>query len=401
MGRSSAAANVAPGRLFAGLCVLVGLAAFAAASAHADQRPEVLQSPAPLFNVGTNGVRLKQPVEYLAADGGRVAYSFCGQLVAWWAPGSRTGGRFGPPAQFTCPPPSSPERVYSLAVAGGQVGYAVNYGGIQTNSWIKVVSFAQPANVRIVASQTACCRGSVLGEGRMGFVVGQGTLLAFTRWQLCGDPGTSPPCGIGSAAIVASSLYSLPLPPAGGSTCPSEPFQCTQIGTAPSLVGALSADSGRLALLRSDGSLAVIDASGAPVSIYAATSWGPTLAAELAGSDLVQLTQGTLRQFDATTGLVRRTWPVANVTSGGICRRLPCAPQLLTLEDAASGLVAYTLQGMVHVLRLTDGRDVVLAAGTTARFVASGLVYAYRGTGAWPAGLRLVRSAQIAALLGP
>lgn len=234
----------------------------------------------------------------------------------------------------------------------------------------------------------------------MGFVVGQGNLLAFTHWQLCGDPGAAS-CGIGSRAIVASSLYSVQLPPGAGTTCPNQPFQCTQIGTAPSLVGAIAADSGRLALLRSDGSLTVIDSTGSLVSIYSALSWGRTLAAALAGNDLVQLTQGSLTHFDASTGLLRHTWPVANVASGGICRRLPCPSQALTLEDAAAGLAAYTLQGEVHVLRLSDGRDVVVAAGTRAEFVTSGLVYAYESTGPWPYGLRFLTSAQIAAKLGP
>jgi hypothetical protein len=394
MGYSSSAARGASGRILCGLGFVVLVAMLAATPERAEA-----QTPAPLINVGTKGVRLKLPVQHLAADGSRVAYSFCGQLVAWWAPGSRTGGRFGLPAQFTCPPPSSPENVYSLAVAGGQVGWAVNYGGIQTNSWIKTVAFAQPTNVKFVAGQSACCRGSALGEGRMGFVVGQGTLLAFTHWQVCGDIG-APSCGIGSRAIVASSLYSLPLPPAAGTTCPNQPFQCTQIGTAPSLVGAISADSGRLALLLSDGSLSVINASGSPVSFYPPTFWGPILAAELAGGDLVLLTQGSLRHI-SVPGFLQHSWPVANVTSGGICRRLHCAPQLLTLEDAAGGLVAYTLQGEVHVLRLSDGRDVVVAAGTRAQFVTSGLVYAYESTGTWPYGLRWLTSAQIAAMLGP
>jgi hypothetical protein len=398
MGCSSAAAKGAPRRILRLIGLVVLAAAVAAPPARADEPPQVLQTPAPLINVGTKGVRLKHPVLHLAADGSRVAYSFCG-LVAWWAPGSHTGGRFGPPAQFTCPPPSSPETIYSLAVAGGQVAWAVNYGGIQTNSLIRVVAFAQPTNVKIVAYQPACCRGDALGEGRMGFVVGQGSLVAFTHWQVCGDPG-APSCGLGSRAIVASTLYSVPLPPSAGTTCPNQPFQCTPIGTAPSLVGAISADSGRLALLRSDGSLAVVDASGSLVSIYSATSWGQTLAAELTGGELVLLTQGSLRHF-AGTGFLQHTWPVANVTSGGICRRVPCSPQLLTLEDAAGGLVTYTLQGEVHVLRLSDGRDVVVAAGTRAQFVTSGLVYAYESTGTWPYGLRWLTSAQIAAKLGP
>ena len=82
-------------------------------------------------------------------------------------------------------------------------------------------------------------------------------------------------------------------------------------------------------------------------------------------------------------------------------RRLPCQPQLLTLGDATGGRIAYTLQGEVHVLRLSDGRDVVVAAGARAQLVSAGLVYAYESTGAWPYGLRRLTSPQIAAKLGP
>jgi hypothetical protein len=399
MTHSSAAAHDGGRRLFRGF-VLAGLVSTLIASpARSSPSAPTLQPATPLVNVGTRGVQLKHPVQYLAADGNRIAYSFCGQLVAWWRPGTRAGGRFGPPAQFTCPPPGSPENGYSLTVAGGHVAWAVNYGGIQTNSWIRVVAFAKPTSVMIVAYQPACCRGDVLGEGRMGFVVGQGPLLAFTRWELCGDIGGTP-CGIGSRAIVGSTLYTVPLPPAAGTGCPNQPFGCTQIGNAPSLVRSVSADSGRLALLRADGSLSVVNASGGFPSIYPATLYGQIVAAELSGSDVVLLTQGTLRHFDAT-GFLQHTWPVANVTSGGPCQRLPCPQQMLTLEDAAGGLVAYTLQGEVHVLRLSDGRDVVVAQGTRARFVSSGLVFAYESTGAWPYGLRLLTSAQIAAKLGP
>jgi hypothetical protein len=46
------------------------------------------------------------------------------------------------------------------------------------------------------------------------------------------------------------------------------------------------------------------------------------------------------------------------------------------LEDASRGLVAYTLDGNVHVLRLADGADRVVAHGSTARFLTAGLVYA-------------------------
>jgi NADPH-dependent 2,4-dienoyl-CoA reductase/sulfur reductase-like enzyme len=46
------------------------------------------------------------------------------------------------------------------------------------------------------------------------------------------------------------------------------------------------------------------------------------------------------------------------------------------LEDVARGLAVYVLDGEVHLLRLRDGADRVVAAGTLARFMDTGLVYA-------------------------
>jgi hypothetical protein len=48
----------------------------------------------------------------------------------------------------------------------------------------------------------------------------------------------------------------------------------------------------------------------------------------------------------------------------------------LELEDAARGLAAYVLEGEVHVVQLENGADTTIAKGTTARFMADGLVYA-------------------------
>jgi hypothetical protein len=48
------------------------------------------------------------------------------------------------------------------------------------------------------------------------------------------------------------------------------------------------------------------------------------------------------------------------------------------LQDAASGLVAYTLDGQVHLLRLADGADAVVALGQHAAFTTDGLIYVDR-----------------------
>jgi hypothetical protein len=46
------------------------------------------------------------------------------------------------------------------------------------------------------------------------------------------------------------------------------------------------------------------------------------------------------------------------------------------LQDLGHGLAAYVLEGQVHLLRLADGVDAVVGAGTLARFMNAGLVYA-------------------------
>jgi hypothetical protein len=59
------------------------------------------------------------------------------------------------------------------------------------------------------------------------------------------------------------------------------------------------------------------------------------------------------------------------------------------LDDAARGLAVYVLDGEIHVLRLIDGADRVVAKGTLARFLDAGLVYADGST------LRLVPFEQL------
>lgn len=74
-------------------------------------------------------------------------------------------------------------------------------------------------------------------------------------------------------------------------------------------------------------------------------------------------------------GTLQHTWPLPDVPSGAQCQlRCRDAPRLV-LQDVAGGLAAYVLDGKVHVLRLADGADAVVASGTLARFMDEGLVY--------------------------
>jgi len=118
-----------------------------------------------------------------------------------------------------------------------------------------------------------------------------------------------------------------------------------------------------------------------------------TAAAQISDDDLVVLVPGQLRDYDATTGALLHTWSMPTVSIGGFCGNVShvCGSPELQLEDVARGLVAYVLDGKIHLLDLATGHDVVFHDGTIARFGADGLFYAYSAPGAWPGRIGLVR----------
>ena len=85
----------------------------------------------------------------------------------------------------------------------------------------------------------------------------------------------------------------------------------------------------------------------------------------------------------------------ANVPSGGVCGMPPCPTITLQLVDAARGLAAYILSGKLHLLRLRDGRDKVVATASDARFGDTGLFYAYTAAAPWVSRIRFVRWASL------
>jgi len=114
------------------------------------------------------------------------------------------------------------------------------------------------------------------------------------------------------------------------------------------------------------------------------------LGADLTANRVLVLVPAALRVYNAVTGVLVRTRPLPNVTSSGICGMPPCPTAALQLQDAARGLVAYTLSGKLHLLRLRDGRNRVVAAAETARFGSKGLFYAYSGAAPWVSRIRFV-----------
>jgi dipeptidyl aminopeptidase/acylaminoacyl peptidase len=129
-----------------------------------------------------------------------------------------------------------------------------------------------------------------------------------------------------------------------------------------------SLDAGRIAVLRPHRAVSLL-LPGGGLRMF---EFGRTriLGAALDGPRLVVLQRRRLTVLDLGSG--RRTaWPVR--------RGFGPAPDL---QDAQGGLVAYVVGVAIHILRLSDGREIVIDTPSAtepvfARFVPSGLYYSF------------------------
>jgi hypothetical protein len=320
-----------------------------------------------------NGLYAGGEVARLAADGANVAFASCFGVYAWRPPaaaptvvqGNTWGGGL-------CFPPTDRVQVYDLALAGDRMAYGRTSGGLTPLMELWVSSLSNPAPV-VVARGSTQVGGHVRGVGTL---AGSGDMLVYSDWD--GRPAGGPSA---DAIVSGQSIYRI-----DGTSCP-----CPAIRSVPALGTPVDVDASRVVVLHAfwpDGtwtsrtpSLAVLDRTGSQrlsLPVDAA-------AAELAGNELVAAVGGSLNDYDAVTGVLRHSWPVANETpardclfwAGPECVGFVYAePPHYVLQDAARGLAAYTLDGRLHVLRLSDGKDSVVGFAGEARFMDSGLAYA-------------------------
>jgi hypothetical protein len=306
--------------------------------------------------VSADELAARAPIDALSADGDLVAYLSCGH-VSLWRPSTGSVVPIGPGFVDYCGHPElrpyeSPYSAQSIALAGSSVALAVEGGGIQRHQFVYAATFARPLPT-LVASEDYCCAGRLIRP--IGPLLGGEGLLVYSRWH-CTFPGCWPADVQGIWALNQSTTE--------------------QVASAPNGLEALAVDAGRIVDRRGDGSLELRDASGALVRAFAFTK-DEVLAAALSGSDLFALTADGLRDYDTGSGSLLRT------------RRIDPAARL---SGVAHGLLAYVVHGDVHLLRLDDGADAVVASGTTADLTADGLFYAYEGLGTFPGRIHFVPS---------
>jgi hypothetical protein len=297
------------------------------------------------------------PIERLATDGPRVAFSAC-QTVRTWTPStgalSGTSGACFDRDRYA---------IYEVVLSGDRLGYAEMEGCNSIRQQLRLGSLDSTPPGSVIATGHGACASPFAAVGHF---IGGGDLLVFSNWSESVQ-GFYPNQRF---RTTAQSLIRV-----DGSACP-----CPVIATSPGPLVPADVDAGRV-LVYGDNATLVLDRTGhtllsVPVS---------PLAAQLTGNDLILALRGELRDYDATNGALLRSWPLPDVDTGGACSLhcgadpscwVYCRANTLALQDAAGGLVAYVLDEKVHVLRFADGADATVGGGTIARFMDEGLVYA-------------------------
>ena len=196
---------------------------------------------------------LQLPVAALAIDGDRVAYALSSRyatkpnttkVLVW---NVRTGKTVKVSGNQTrhADNTSTGAGVFQLAIAGSRVAWLVNVGGMsEGDDYLFTSAVTNPKERKVVSASRfgENCPGhhaSGCAGPWVGGLVGSGNLLAFNRWTTDAQ-----------GAVTKGGLYVL------------DGTHTKSIATGPATVSAVSADGGRVAVLRSDGSVALYSASG-------------------------------------------------------------------------------------------------------------------------------------------
>jgi hypothetical protein len=285
-------------------------------------------------------------IESIAMDGPRLAYAVeggatCTKVFVW---NVETGSAAIVSGRGTCAADSTSTGggVTEIAVAGRRLAWIVNQGG-NTESSDDLYAASVPApNERLVAS--ALRRGNVDGTltgSWLAGLVGSGDRIAV-------DQFTTDASGTIATAALRRLDGSLTTVAAGKAT-----FRASAL------------DLRRIAVLRSDQKVALYDTDTGRLLLTVTPSSAREVA--LRKDYLLVLTRSrTIEIFNARTGAPVRTLRVA---AGAV------------KLDAHSGIAVYAVGRTVHVLRLADGKDAVLATPPRAvvalEVEASGIAYAY------------------------
>lgn len=339
---------------------------------------------AALMAANTPVLPLAGPVSELAADGGRAAIlvrtktgSCARDRVAVWAPATRS---FAPIGASACVGSTSTGAgLFSVGLAGTRVAYVQFAGGNTRELQLRVASVRSPRPATVASASFGVdeVQGTEIGR-----VAGDGSLLAFDWWSQC-LPCAAPVAPRGSILRVVAS---------GGAACPNAGLgaqpRCRPLVSAAASLRLLAVGGG-LAVMRSGDDVAVRALDG---TVVYAGAFAGLRAARIDARVLLVLTrvgtQSSLWTIDLSSGLRSGPWllPAAKSAGDEVCGDPSgCRPAALRLADYQNGVAVYVLGRVVHLLRLSDRRDVAIrvpgVGPVHAQLEPPGLFYSYSPAG--------------------
>jgi hypothetical protein len=342
----------------------------------------------------------------LSADGGRVGMLVGNgerPMVAVWNPTRGSVIRFDPTAR------TSRAFVYDLALGGNTLAWvnAPYTGAHETPMLVERARLDQPSSPPVVAEFSHNPDG---GDGNLlGDLHSGGGLVAFDTYYLCDGSGFDCPPGYAEFATYGEQVWLLDVgtpgacasiptgadPEGGDITYWRDPsVLCRKLVSTEGASTVVAVGGGRIAIARSDRTVQLVDELGNTVSEITSTL-GNIRAVALDGNQIELLVRASkprravLEIHDALSGALEHSWTLTRTPTP--MGPDPCEDTCLTsslyehpplrLEAAAGGLVAYVLNGTLHLLRVADGRSAIVTRNRRtlrAQLDQSGLFYSYQ-----------------------
>jgi hypothetical protein len=306
------------------------------------------------------------PIGGIALDGTQAAYvrgvrvtpaNQLGQRLYRWNLATGRASLVSGAKTHRIPQTSTGRGISEIALAGSHSAWVVSSGGNTESSETLLSSTAKPRKDKVLVASDRFWDGqscSSLAGTWLGGLVSDGSRIWYARWSTQAGQG-----------VTQSALWRI-----SGSSA-------TKIASDSGAVVSASADGGRIALLRTDGTVAVYSSSGTLLNTI--TGAGPVVCGSgdpgegvaLTGKLVAALTEkgharqaGSIKVYDRTTGELLHTW-----TASGFDWQF----------DAYGGIAVYVKGTRLHAIDLRTGKDVVVAKRTRAiqgvRLDHAGLLY--------------------------
>jgi hypothetical protein len=283
----------------------------------------------------------------LAFDGSNLAYATqafaptnCFKLFTW-NPLTRAGALVSGPKTGRCGSDTpTGKRIVAVALAGPRVAWIRNITGNDEADDFLYTRVLTKQKQLLAATRTGDTSGVLKGKW-IGGLVGSGSVLAVNTWTTS-STGTVTKSSLGAVGLA----------------------RVKPVATGTGTRTAESADTGRVAVLRNNGSVAIYSAGG---SLQKTITPPSVKAIALRKGYLVALSRTeTLSIYNSYTGAFIRSWPV---------------PAGATNLDVNQNIAVFSVWRKVYALQLTTGKLALLAtekrAIVTAQIEAPGVIFAY------------------------